>query len=220
MMEDFWNKLTTGFGNLINPVQGVPPASTDPNSFYGPQMQQLQALGTSPGQALAPAGGYADITGDTPSGVRGDEVTDTADLAGYIIQGASRNYILREAKRRRYTLRDFNNVMGVQSASAQVATLLGLQPQGGVFPDQRFMVVMDILQRALRGRRRRHRGMGLTTIVKALHQASAIAHVLKVAGRGIARLSGASTHVSAPRAFHPARRYRSGQFTRMVSGRN
>lgn len=202
-----------GFGGNQNsgiaqqgPMGPTTPLDQIPQDFaiQGPQQQGASNLG-----AGIP-GGFYDITGDSPAGRRGDEITDTIDLASFVLQGAGPGWIKMEARRRKYTKADFNAVTRVRSSLEQVASQLGFAGGGAQF-NPAFFQVMAQLSKSLGQGRRKKRAPSLSRMVVALKHAGALLRLLQSAGRGLAR---ATAPVVVSRAPAHLAQY---QFRRKVS---
>ena len=140
------------------------------------------AFGAAGGGNMIEAG-WRDVTGPSFS-VRGDEVQDTADMFGYVLQGANDVWLRQEARRRRYTRADFNKVMSMQSTAYEAMRLGGLT---GLDPASAANIA-NLVETALRPTTRRRRMPSLRTVLKVLSFTSRLTQSIKRAASGLAFL--------------------------------
>ena len=140
------------------------------------------AFGAAGGGNMIEAG-WRDVTGQSFS-VRGDEVQDTADMFGYVLQGANDVWLRQEARRRRYTRADFNKVMSMQSTAYEAMRLGGLT---GLDPASAANIA-NLVETALRPTTRRRRMPSLRTVLKVLSFTSRLTQSIKRAASGLAFL--------------------------------
>jgi len=135
------------------------------------------------------SGGYPGVSGTGP-GVRGDEQGNTEALLSAILRGANDAWVRAEAKQMKYSLADFNAVTRISSVTAGIASRLGLPVNDG-----RFAMLLNLLEEALRGARRRgKRQPGLKTVFRVLQYSGGLLRALQSAGRGLARATMPAQH--------------------------
>jgi len=130
------------------------------------------------GDALSRTGGGFPAYGNVGGPGRGNELEDMAVLIIAASQGASAQYIRAEAKMRMFTRSDASKLLSLWSTVDQLQRATGVP---------NFAEAAHFVERVLRGRRRR-RGIGIKTVVRALAYANDLARLLARAGSGLARL--------------------------------